>query len=242
MRKVSDNKGFTLIELLISMAILGLVLAALASLFAGTNRSYSAQSMVVTMQGNARAAVDFITRSMKGLSTTTAINETACNSSITFTSVEDFGMSSGSSSTTLIDNTKSWTADGWKNFSVTITAGTGSGQTRTISFNTATRLTVSSDWTTVPDNTSEYRVLSTNAFSLSANTLRYARNASDATSLAENITCFTLQRRKGNGQPATNWTDTARIDIVISAETPTPRPDTGTKGTLTLRSSVDLRN
>ncbi|MBU1208122.1 MAG: prepilin-type N-terminal cleavage/methylation domain-containing protein [Proteobacteria bacterium] len=239
---MSDHKGFTLIELLISMAILGLVLAALTSLFTGTNRIYSAQSLVVTMQGNARAAVDFITRTMKGLSTTTDINETACTSSITFTNTEDFGRPTGSSSTTLIDNTKSWTADGWKNFRVTITAGTGSGQTSIISSNTATQLTVSSSWTTVPDNTSDYRILSRNAFSISGNTLNYARNASSATSLAENITCFTLQRYKSDGSLATSWTDTAGINITISAETSTPRPDTGTKGTFTLTSSVDLRN
>ncbi|MDZ4133172.1 MAG: prepilin-type N-terminal cleavage/methylation domain-containing protein [Dethiobacteria bacterium] len=228
---MSDHKGFSLIELLISMAILGLVLAALASLFTSTNRSYSSQNMVVTMQGNTRAAVDFITRTMKGLSTTAGINETACTSSIAFTNTEDFGRPTGSSSTTLTDNTKNWTANGWQNFSVTITAGTGSGQTRTISSNTATQLSLSSSWTAVPDNTSDYRILSTNAFSVSGKTLNYARNASSATSLAENITCFTLSR-----------VGTARIDIVISAETPTPRADTGAKGTFELRSSVDLRN
>jgi len=173
MRKLSDHKGFTLIELLISMAILGLVLASLASLFASTNKNYSAQSMVVTMQGNARTAADFVTRTMKGLSATTAINETACASSITFTTDE--------------------TAFG--------------GVVETHGF-----------W--------RY-----NSASDGANTLGYKKGTADIMPLAPNITCFTLTRA-----------GTARIDLVIMAETPTPRPDTGLKGTFTLRSSVDLRN
>lgn len=233
MKTIINHKGVTIIELLIATAILGLVLAALASLLVTQSKTYTTHGEIVRMQDNARAAMDFVTRTMKGLSGTTATNETACNSSITFTSTEDFGVSSGSSSTTLSDNTKSWTANEWQNFSITITAGTGSGQTRTISSNTSTQLTLGSSWTTVPDNTSEYRILSTNAFSLSGNTLRYTRNAASRQPLAENIACFTVQSA---GSPVT------RLNITISAETPNLLPDRGTKGLITLNSSVDLRN
>lgn len=41
---------------------------------------------------------------------------------------------------------------------VTITAGTGAGQSRTISANTTTQITTSTNWTTPPDNTSVFNV------------------------------------------------------------------------------------
>ena len=44
---------------------------------------------------------------------------------------------------------------------ITITAGTGSGQSRTVSANTATSFTVSVNWTTQPDSTSVYTVTGT---------------------------------------------------------------------------------
>src|SRR3989449_1033239 len=59
-------------------------------------------------------------------------------------------------STTLQDITKSWTTDQWKNHKVSITAGTGAGQTVTVTSNTANTLTVKSAWTTKPDGSSRY--------------------------------------------------------------------------------------
>jgi prepilin-type N-terminal cleavage/methylation domain-containing protein len=238
MKTINEHKGFTLIELLISMAILGIVLAGLASLFAGTNKSYTSQSMVITMQNNARAAMDFVTRTMKGISSIPppTIGGAVCNSSITFYAVEDFGMSSGGNTfITLNDTRKKWKTNDWNNFSVTIVSGTGKGQTRTIDSNTQDTLTVKPVWDPVPDNTAEYRILSFNRFSrrTTDNNLTYRRNTSDNVSLAENITCFTVQQ---SGTPITS------IDITISAETQNPLPDRGAKGTITLSSSVDLRN
>ena len=61
--------------------------------------------------------------------------------------------------TTLTDTTQSWSTDLWINKIVKITGGTGSGQSRSISSNTATVLTVSSAWTTNPDATSTYKIL-----------------------------------------------------------------------------------
>jgi hypothetical protein len=74
----------------------------------------------------------------------------------------DSGTSSGSNtSTTLNDTSKSWTTNIFADHNVAITGGTGSGQTRTISGNTATELTVSSAWTTTPDATSTYHITGT---------------------------------------------------------------------------------
>src|SRR5207245_11025788 len=68
-------------------------------------------------------------------------------------------------STTRQDTTKSgttaWTTDQWAGRVVTITAGTGAGQTNTVSSNTANTLTVSSAWTTTPDGTSKYVIAQT---------------------------------------------------------------------------------
>lgn len=62
------------------------------------------------------------------------------------------------SSTTLNDTTKSWTTNQWQNADVTITGGTGSGQTRNISSNTTTQLTITPSWSTTPDATSQYQI------------------------------------------------------------------------------------
>ena len=67
------------------------------------------------------------------------------------------GTSTGTNSTTTLNNTgKAWTVNQWANFQVRITGGTGAGQVRTISSNTATALTISAVWTATPDATSTY--------------------------------------------------------------------------------------
>jgi len=58
----------------------------------------------------------------------------------------------------LDDTGESWPTDHWANGTVKITSGTGAGQTRTIASNTATRLTVTSNWATNPDSTSFYEI------------------------------------------------------------------------------------
>lgn len=60
------------------------------------------------------------------------------------------------SNNTLIDSTKSWAVNEWAGRGVEILFGTGAGQKKTISSNTATTLTVSTDWAAIPDSTSGY--------------------------------------------------------------------------------------
>jgi len=67
------------------------------------------------------------------------------------------GTATSASSTTLVQTGKTWAASQWINSQVRITAGTGAGQIRTISANTADTLTVSA-WTTTPDATSQYAI------------------------------------------------------------------------------------
>lgn len=59
---------------------------------------------------------------------------------------------------TLTDSTQLFDTALWVGATVTITAGTGSGQTRTVASLTSTVLTMTTAWTTIPDNTSTYKV------------------------------------------------------------------------------------
>jgi len=72
--------------------------------------------------------------------------------------VESGTADAGGADNELIDATKSWTTNAWTNYHVRVIYGTGIGQHRLISSNTATKLVVSTNWTTNPDPTSEYQV------------------------------------------------------------------------------------
>ena len=67
------------------------------------------------------------------------------------------GTATGATGTTLTQTGKTWTASQWINSQVRITGGTGAGQIRTITANTADTLTVAT-WTTTPDATSTYAI------------------------------------------------------------------------------------
>lgn len=65
------------------------------------------------------------------------------------------GTATSATGTTLVQTGKTWAASQWVNSQVRITGGTGAGQIRTITANTADTLTVAT-WTTNPDATSTY--------------------------------------------------------------------------------------
>lgn len=65
------------------------------------------------------------------------------------------GTATSASATTIVRSTANWTVNQWSNYQVRITAGTGIGQIRSITSNTATTLTVPT-WTITPDATSQY--------------------------------------------------------------------------------------
>lgn len=58
----------------------------------------------------------------------------------------------------LTDSNRVWEKDGWKDYVVYITGGTGSGQYRKITSNTLNVLSVTPDFSTTPDNTSTYEI------------------------------------------------------------------------------------
>ena len=67
------------------------------------------------------------------------------------------GTATSATGTTLVNSGKTWTVNQWANYQVRISAGTGAGQVRSITSNTATALTVPT-WTTTPDATSVYAI------------------------------------------------------------------------------------
>lgn len=71
-----------------------------------------------------------------------------------------FGTAEAGTVNTLTDNNRTWTTNEWTGETIEIVSGTGLGQTRTVLSNTATQVTVSSNWTTNPDTTSVYRITS----------------------------------------------------------------------------------
>jgi hypothetical protein len=68
------------------------------------------------------------------------------------------GTATSGSSTTLADNTKTWTVNQYQFSRVRITSGTGAGQIRLVNTSDATTLNVHDAWTIAPDATSHYEI------------------------------------------------------------------------------------
>lgn len=71
----------------------------------------------------------------------------------------DTGTVTSASTNTLSDSAQAWTVNEYSNHLVRIVQGTGVNQTRQIVSNTATALTVATNWTTTPDATSDYEIV-----------------------------------------------------------------------------------
>jgi hypothetical protein len=68
------------------------------------------------------------------------------------------GTATAGGASTLTNSAKAWATNQWANSQIRIVSGTGAGQIRSISSNTATVITVGSAWNTQPDNTSVYSI------------------------------------------------------------------------------------
>jgi hypothetical protein len=73
------------------------------------------------------------------------------------------GTATSATGTTIVQTGKTWTPSQWINSQVRIVSGTGAGQIRTITANTADTLTVAT-WTTTPDATSVYQITGNDDF------------------------------------------------------------------------------
>lgn len=73
------------------------------------------------------------------------------------------GTATSATGTTIVQTGKTWAPSQWINSQVRIVSGTGAGQIRTITANTADTLTVAT-WTTTPDATSVYQITGNDDF------------------------------------------------------------------------------
>ncbi len=74
------------------------------------------------------------------------------------------GTTTSATVNTLSNSAKTWTTNQWTNYQIRIKSGTGIGQVRTISSNTGTQITVSTNWTVTPDVTSVYEITGNDDF------------------------------------------------------------------------------
>lgn len=76
----------------------------------------------------------------------------------------DYGLATSGTANTIADTGKSWDTNTYTNYLVCIIGGTGIGQTRLITSNTATELTVDTAWSVNPDATSYYEIVNDRSF------------------------------------------------------------------------------
>ena len=69
------------------------------------------------------------------------------------------GTATAGGNDTLTDTGSGWTVNGWTDYKVVITGGTGVGQERIVASNTSEILTVSVNWTTNPDTDSTFTIV-----------------------------------------------------------------------------------
>src|SRR5436853_572275 len=120
--------------------------------------------------------------------------------------------------------TNAWPANLWVGRPVTITAGTGAGQTSTVSSNTANTLTVSPAWTTIPDGTSKYAISQSTSTTLQ-DTTKSGTKAWPANAWAGRL--VTIKAGTGAGQARTVSSNTANTLTVSPAWTTTPDGTSG---------------
>ena len=102
----------------------------------------------------------------------------------------DRGTATSGTTTILTDTSKTWTVNQWAGSVLAIVGGTDSGQSRTISSNTATTITVSSAFSAALNNTSVYQIVSgSNAVS---NVLKGVSGAVMGTTTGAGSKCFGL--------------------------------------------------
>ena len=138
----------------------------------------------------------------------------------------DYGTASAGAATTLTDASRAWTVNQWANTLVKIISGTGAGQYRTVTSNTASILTVNAAWTTNPDVTSVYEVGSFSAGIASAGAATTITNGtSGAATWATNMWA-TYQARivsgTGAGQVRTIASNTGSVLTVSASWTVNP--------------------
>jgi hypothetical protein len=140
--------------------------------------------------------------------------------------IVDYGNASAGGASTLTDASRAWTVNQWANTLVKIISGTGVGQYRVVTSNTATILTVNSAWTTAPDTTSVYEVGSFSAGIASAGAATTITNGTAGAATWATNMWATYQVRivsgTGAGQVRTIASNTGNVLTVSASWTVNP--------------------
>jgi hypothetical protein len=124
-----------------------------------------------------------------------------------------FGTATAGAAKTLTDTAKSWGTNQFKGWTIKLTAGTGSGQTKSIASNTGTVITVDGNWKTNPSTDSTYVVYwgdlsSTGTATAGTTTTLTDSNAAWGTNQWAGYT-VSIDSGTGSGQTATVASNTA---------------------------------
>lgn len=120
------------------------------------------------------------------------------------------GTATAATSTTLTNSGKAWGVNMWANYQVRITAGTGIGQIRVITSNTATALTVAA-WTVTPDATSVYAIEGNDdQFFLLGNNAVTLYRFTVSTNAWATVTPGSARAGSAGGGASANWIDSVQ--------------------------------
>jgi hypothetical protein len=109
-------------------------------------------------------SVDDMALSMGGSTTSETLTQTAIRKRFLagreMLNAKSISVTNATSATTstITDSAETWTPNEFVGKVVDINGGTGAGQSRKVTANTATTLTVSPDWTITPDTTTDFRI------------------------------------------------------------------------------------
>lgn len=159
-----------------------------------------------------------------GSPTTDIVNRTRPNTNQVY--IVDWATATAGGARTLTNTNKLWGVNSYQQGTISIVGGTGSGQTKTISSNTTTVITVDGNWNTQPDNTSVYQILTgitstTGKATAGAATSLTDGNAAWGTNM---LATFTIEIMSGTGIGQTR-TITSNTPTVITVPTWTTNPD-----------------
>jgi hypothetical protein len=246
---------------MIGTLIGGIVLTSAFDLYVQSSKTTQGQSEAVKMQLQVKSSMDLMVREMQLMygsptikSGGVTVSPPTAGDTISFQRIMDSGYSSGGSASTLNDTRKTWAANAFApstttSYTVTITAGTGSGQWRYISGDSATQLTLdttSGSWGTNPDTTSLYLIYRNEGFARivdpSTNTvtnkLGYQRGSGGYTSIADDITTLAFSQPDSASCPS----PCSVINITLTGRTKNPEPHTGKPISYILTEAVRKRN
>jgi len=134
------------------------------------------------------------------------------------------GTATSGAAKTLTDTGAAWGVNSWKGYTVQITGGTGSGQTKHIASNTTTVLTVDGNWKTNPDSTSTYQIYwgapsSTGTATAGSTTTLTDSNAAWGTNQWTGYT-LSIDSGTGSGQALIVISNTATVITFATATAP----------------------